>query len=750
MVDIEGLFESSRLLDWELDSIKTDRNETVGRSLINYRHLKTEIQSQCFSLSAQQERLDEEAITEPLKVWVMRSWGALETVDGKREDAEEYSLKKRELDKKIVMLKIQVLCLKRVHVSSCIRQLQELAKEGGKIPTPTALQYSKFEEWSVANQQIYELQSQILEMEAAKVRLHKEFFTREGKESSESSITTRQSFTSHLELKLGARDPDAMVGELNLEEVVVPKSTLAISSILDQILDTSFLNNSFESSKLKAYIRECWDVENIDDEFPTGVHSDRYQEFVGGMAQYIVDKQLFVQRESLTYDMVYGKLEQYLIPAIYSLIQDHIRKPEEDNRISQVYSNLAHVTQTQFGVSPEYQDDDIAPYYAAVACMKSITLSILPSRKIHAIVSAAQCVFRKLNELSLWNRSRPPGADEFMDVWVYVVLKSRIPNLASTVAFLRRYSNPNLSFSEAGYYLASVEFACQFLRQLNEQDYRNKSPLLTQNIVVCELSRFGKMAAEEQAIFEMVLQDEWLHGYELFAVKEWHLDPTRFYRTVLAPSSDKANKVKIAVVKLKTENLSLAQVEMLEECFLCTREKNGFFNIPTTHGIAVTLNVDHVKDTVTLISIPDGTYDPYEEFITSFSTLDKLVCDFTPPSRNSPVDIVEMTTAVEIMQKVNETVSIAYGLVKSSDSAVQDLVGALIVVLKKLGYLSSLFDTPEMYSELIQMAVQKFQTDNNTNCRKGPIKLPSNGLLCPNTWKALRSRLSGEPVHEIH
>ena len=117
--------------------------------------------------------------------------------------------------------------------------------------------------------------------------------------------------------------------------------------------------------------------------------------------------------------------------------------------------------------------------------------------------------------------------DEFMDVWVYVVLKSRIPNLASTVAFLRRYSNPNLSFSEAGYYLASVEFACQFLRQLNEQDYRNKSPLLTQNIVVCELTRFGKMAAEEQAIFEMVFQDEWLHGYELFAVKEWHLEPTR-------------------------------------------------------------------------------------------------------------------------------------------------------------------------------------------------------------------------------
>lgn len=124
MVDIGGLFESSRLLDWELDSIETDQGETVARSLINYRHLKTEIQSQCFSLSAQQERLDEESKPEPLTVWVMGSWGALESVDGKTEDAEEYARRKRELTKKIVMLRIQVLCLKQVHVSSCIRQLQ--------------------------------------------------------------------------------------------------------------------------------------------------------------------------------------------------------------------------------------------------------------------------------------------------------------------------------------------------------------------------------------------------------------------------------------------------------------------------------------------------------------------------------------------------------------------------------------------------------------------------------------------------
>ena len=137
-------------------------------------------------------------------------------------------------------------------------------------------------------------------------RLHKDFCVREGKESSQSSVTTRQSFTSHLELKLGAKEPESSSGELKLEElVVVSEGAMAIASILDTLLDTSYSNTSFESCKLKTYIRECWDVQSIDDEFPTGVHPDRYQEFVGGMAQYIVDKQLLHQRESLSYDMVY-------------------------------------------------------------------------------------------------------------------------------------------------------------------------------------------------------------------------------------------------------------------------------------------------------------------------------------------------------------------------------------------------------------------------------------------------------------
>ena len=206
--------------------------------------------------------------------------------------------------------------------------------------------------------------------------------------------------------------------------------------------------------------------------------------------------------------------------------------------------------------------------------------------------------------------------------------------------------------------------------------------------------------------------------------------------------------MKVAVIKLKTENLSLAHMELLEREFLCTGDKNGLLSRHTEHGMAVTLNVDHVTDPVTLVSIPDGKYDSYEERVTRFSTLDKLMCDDTPSSRNSPVDVVEMENVIETLQKMNETVVVAYGLAESPTNAIQYLVKALVAALTQLGYLSSLFDTPEIYSELIQVALEKFQTHYNKNCGVGTTKLPNNGQLCPNTWKALKRSLEEGSVSE--
>ena len=219
----------------------------------------------------------------------------------------------------------------------------------------------------------------------------------------------------------------------------------------------------------------------------------------------------------------------------------------------------------------------------------------------------------------------------------------------------------------------------------------------------------------------------------------------RFYRTIVIPTSDKNKKVKVSVVKVRPENASMAQIEMLEQVFLCAGNENGVSCIHTNYGLAITMSVDHVKGPLTLIPIADGQYDSFEEAVTNFATLDKLACNYNPPPRNSPAEIKETTSVLKTLHKMDDVVSNTYSIPNSPNGGIRDLVSALVAVLQRLKYLSSLCDTPLVYSDLVQMAVQKFQTDYNTTCQSTVTMLPSDGLLCRNTWAALQGRLGNIP-----
>ena len=120
------------------------------------------------------------------------------------------------------------------------------------------------------------------------------------------AATSKHSFSSQLEMQFG-REPEVELTQHRLQEMVGEDADATHISYLDTILCVSESNLSFEACKLKSYIRECWDVQVIDESFPTGVHPDRYQEFVGSLCQYIVDKHS-VGRCRLTYDIVYVSL----------------------------------------------------------------------------------------------------------------------------------------------------------------------------------------------------------------------------------------------------------------------------------------------------------------------------------------------------------------------------------------------------------------------------------------------------------
>ncbi len=59
--------------------------------------------------------------------------------------------------------------------------------------------------------------------------------------------------------------------------------------------------------------------------------------------------------------------------------------------------------------------------------------------------------------------STPAGADDFLPLFIWVVLHSHIPNLASNCEYISRFLNPFHQMGKAGYYLVNLQSAIQFV-----------------------------------------------------------------------------------------------------------------------------------------------------------------------------------------------------------------------------------------------------------------------------------------------
>lgn len=102
----------------------TDKGETIARSLFNYRNFKAELKNQCDHLSSQQEQLGESRSRDTATILVMGSWGALDSLDDRREESQDYARQICDLNKQILSLKISVLYLKISRLNGAIKQLQ--------------------------------------------------------------------------------------------------------------------------------------------------------------------------------------------------------------------------------------------------------------------------------------------------------------------------------------------------------------------------------------------------------------------------------------------------------------------------------------------------------------------------------------------------------------------------------------------------------------------------------------------------
>ncbi|KAI6041322.1 hypothetical protein EDC04DRAFT_1309749 [Pisolithus marmoratus] len=91
-----------------------------------------------------------------------------------------------------------------------------------------------------------------------------------------------------------------------------------------------------------------------------------------------------------------------------------------------------------------------------------------PRDKLICILNCCKVIFGLLRHLH-----KEEGADSFVPILIYVVLKANPDHLLSNVEFVNRFRNPVKLQSEAGYYLSSLMGAVQFIETMDHTSLSN-------------------------------------------------------------------------------------------------------------------------------------------------------------------------------------------------------------------------------------------------------------------------------------
>ncbi|KAF9224036.1 hypothetical protein BS17DRAFT_704291 [Gyrodon lividus] len=91
-----------------------------------------------------------------------------------------------------------------------------------------------------------------------------------------------------------------------------------------------------------------------------------------------------------------------------------------------------------------------------------------PRDKLICILNCCKVIFGLLRHLR-----KTEGADSFVPVLIFVVLKANADHLLSNVEFISRFRNPAKLQSEAGYYLSSLMGAVQFIETMDHTSMSN-------------------------------------------------------------------------------------------------------------------------------------------------------------------------------------------------------------------------------------------------------------------------------------
>uniref|UniRef100_A0A915PXJ8 Rab5 GDP/GTP exchange factor n=1 Tax=Setaria digitata TaxID=48799 RepID=A0A915PXJ8_9BILA len=205
--------------------------------------------------------------------------------------------------------------------------------------------------------------------------------------------------------------------------------------------------------------------------------SDRFHEFLQSnlpqTAAYEIAQQThhavvkIMEQQNINMDDLSGMVQHF-----YQVLADKMRHSPIMNlslqhRIRSLNWVTAGFLETTLDFSQESVRDKLDEAITEIIDMNSHRGA---AEKLQCLVRCSKMIFEALKE----SRSgAPAGADEYLPVLIYVILKGNPPLIQSNVKFVSRFALPTRVLSgESGYYFTNVSCALQFVQNMDAESLK--------------------------------------------------------------------------------------------------------------------------------------------------------------------------------------------------------------------------------------------------------------------------------------
>jgi hypothetical protein len=169
----------------------------------------------------------------------------------------------------------------------------------------------------------------------------------------------------------------------------------------------------------------------------------------------------------------------------FSCFSPSVDDLERDKAIFRTFASLQFITPTHLDINERHHDEEkfqqaiegvlirfhisYTPHVLTSVLydseIRKINAYKAPRDKLVCILNACKIIYSILNKAS--SEGHAAGADEFLPLLIYVVLKSNPPQMHSNIQYILRFRNPSKMITEAGYYFTHVESAIDFIENVN-------------------------------------------------------------------------------------------------------------------------------------------------------------------------------------------------------------------------------------------------------------------------------------------